>query len=206
MRTAVWILPAILVGFALLWGMQAMIGMEGRLEESRGNYQIDFVRLRQDTEVETKRREIPKKLQQEEPPPIPSVAKSVPRPGSELGEPLAILDTALEIDDAPDELALAVGEDTDIVPLVRVEPIYPPKAQQLGLTGWVEVVFTITAAGTVRDPVVVAHEPSGIFDRAALRAIRKWKYAPRIENGKPVERHNVGVRLEFRMRPKADEA
>ena len=55
------------------------------------------------------------------------------------------------------------------------------------------------AAGTVKDPVVIASHPSNIFNRAALRAIRKWKYNPKIEDGVAVERPGVQVRLTFEL-------
>ena len=63
----------------------------------------------------------------------------------------------------------------------------------------VEVEFTISRAGTVKDPRVVAYEPSTIFNKAALRAIKKWKYNPKIENGKAVEQPGIAVRLRFAL-------
>jgi protein TonB len=59
--------------------------------------------------------------------------------------------------------------------------------------------FTISTAGTVKDVEVVASEPGSIFDRAAVQAVRKWKYNPKILDGKPVERPGVKVRLDFEM-------
>ena len=88
---------------------------------------------------------------------------------------------------------------SDIIPLVRVNPQYPMRAAQRGIEGWVEVEFTITPAGTVSDPVVIGAKPKGMFNRAALRAIRKWKYNPRMENGVAVERPGVKVRLTFEL-------
>ena len=84
---------------------------------------------------------------------------------------------------------LGVGEvvtDRQLSPLVRVHPMYPQKAAQRGVEGWVEVEFTISKTGTVKDPKVVAAEPSRIFNRAALRAIRKWKYKPELVDGEAV--------------------
>ena len=89
--------------------------------------------------------------------------------------------------------------DSDAIPLVRIEPTYPPRAAERGIEGWVEVEFTISPRGTVEDPVVVAYHPSSIFNNAALRAIRRWKYNPKIVNGKPVARKGVKVHLEFEL-------
>ena len=91
------------------------------------------------------------------------------------------------------------GSDSDVVPVVRVNPQYPIRAAEQGVEGWVELEFTITASGTVKDPVVVAAKPARIFDVEALRAIGKWRYNPKIVDGKPVERSGVRVRLRFRL-------
>ena len=47
------------------------------------------------------------------------------------------------------------------------------------------VQFSVTAVGTVRDAVVVASEPGTIFDDAALKAIARWRYNPRVETARP---------------------
>ncbi len=54
----------------------------------------------------------------------------------------------------------APSSDSDIIPLVRVLPQYPPQAMSRGIEGWVIVEFTISAAGTVKDPVVLESDPS----------------------------------------------
>jgi protein TonB len=91
------------------------------------------------------------------------------------------------------------GADRDAVPLVRIEPDYPMQARQRGQEGWVVLEFTISTAGTVKDVAVVASEPGTVFDRAAISAVRKWKYNPKIVGGKPVERPGVKIRLDFEM-------
>ena len=60
-----------------------------------------------------------------------------------------------------------------------------------------ELVFTITAVGTVIDVVVTSSHPGTVFDRAAVRAVSKWKYTPKVENGAAVERPGVRQRLKF---------
>jgi periplasmic protein TonB len=83
------------------------------------------------------------------------------------------------------------------VPLVRIEPAYPPRAEERGIQGWAQVRFTVTAAGTIRDAVVVASEPGEIFDEAAMKAVARWRYNPRIDRGVAVER--VGLETVFRF-------
>ena len=80
------------------------------------------------------------------------------------------------------------GEDRDAIPIVRVAPEYPPRAIARGIEGWVQVQFTVTTIGTVKDAIVVAAEPRKTFDDAALKAIARWRYNPKVENGVAVER------------------
>ena len=187
---------AFAVTFGLFWVMQALIGVEGALDKDASRRVVDFVRLKRESETETKKRKLPDKKPPEEQPPPPDLNLSQNlRPDMEGGDVMPILDTSVELAGGPS--GVAAGADTDIVPLVRVNPQYPMRAQQRGIEGWVEVEFTISAAGTVKNPKVVAYHPSTIFNRAALRAIRKWKYNPKIEEGKAVERPGVVVRLSF---------
>jgi protein TonB len=186
------------ITFGLFWVMQALIGTEGKLDESGKRSVVDFVRLKREEASEDKKRELPKKKPPEEPPPPPDLNLSQNQnPDSDMGDSLAIATSDIDLGGAP---TLGSGSgDSDIVPLVRVEPIYPQRAAQRGIEGWVEVEFTITAAGTVKNPRVTAFEPSSVFNRAALKAIRKWKYNPKVEDGKAVERPGVRQRLRFTL-------
>lgn len=86
----------------------------------------------------------------------------------------------------------------DVVPLLRVEPVYPRQAARNGEQGWVKIEFTITEQGIVVDPAVVDARPGRTFDRSALTAIRQWRFQPRIVNGKPVAVRATQV-IEFRL-------
>lgn len=186
------------ITFGLFWVMQFLIGAEFKLDESGKNRVVDFVRLKREEASEDKKRELPKKKPPEEPPPPPDLNLSQNQnPDSDMGDSLAIATSDIDLGGAP-SLGAGAG-DQDIVPLVRVEPIYPQRASQRGIEGWVELEFTITSAGTVKNPIVTAFEPSSVFNRAALKAIRKWKYNPKVEDGKAVERGGVTVRLTFQL-------
>lgn len=76
----------------------------------------------------------------------------------------------------------------DIIPIVRINPIYPREAAMKGTEGWVKIEFTITETGTVKNPRVIDAKPARVFNREATRAILKWKFKPRVINGVAVER------------------
>ncbi len=78
--------------------------------------------------------------------------------------------------------------DLNVVPTLRIPPVYPPRALRSGIEGVVTVEFTITTDGSVKDTVIVKAKPKKIFDKAVLKAIAKWKFDPDMVDGKPVEK------------------
>jgi protein TonB len=84
----------------------------------------------------------------------------------------------------------------DLEALVTPEPVYPPEAFRNRVEGWAEIEFTVDERGATGDIVVVAAEPSGVFDAAATEAVAAWRYLPRVVNGQPVaQRTSVTLRF-----------
>jgi protein TonB len=185
------------VTFGLFWVMQALIGVAGKILEDKPALVVDFVRLKRDSQPETKKREIPDRKKPDQPPPPPPMNFSQnlnPDEGASVAIPA--VDVGLEL--AATDLGSG-GSDRDVVPLVRVEPQYPMSAKQRGVEGWVELKFTITAAGTVANIVVTAANPGTIFNKAAVNAVSKWKYNPKVEAGTAVDRPGVRQRIKFEL-------
>ena len=173
----------LLTTFGLFWVMQALIGVSGELQEGRASPRIEFVRLKRDSTPETKQRETPRrqKPEQQPPPPEMNLAKNID-PGEAVGEIVSLADASAELAEAA-AVGAGVGSDRDVVPLVRVDPDYPPRARQRGIEGYVDLEFTIGPTGAVEDPRVIGANPTGVFDEAALRAVRRWRYNPKLEDG-----------------------
>lgn len=89
------------------------------------------------------------------------------------------------------------ASDGEYLPIVKVQPVYPRRALQRGIEGYVIVEFVVTKNGSVRDPVVVEAEPEGVFDRAAMKAALKFKYKPRVVDGEPIEVPGVRNKISF---------
>jgi TonB family protein len=66
----------------------------------------------------------------------------------------------------------------------QVQPVYPAQALALRLSGDVTLNATIAADGRVRGVGVVSGQP--VLAAAAIDAVRKWRYAPSLLDGKPV--------------------
>lgn len=77
-----------------------------------------------------------------------------------------------------------------------VAPRYPRAAERRNVSGWVDVVFTVTTTGSVEDIEIVGSEPGDIFVDAATRAVEKWEFEPVVEDGQVVEKR-AGVRMMF---------
>ena len=87
------------------------------------------------------------------------------------------------------------ASDGEYLPIVKVAPIYPRRAQSRGLEGYCIIEYTVTKSGSIRDPVAIDCQPSGIFERASLKASLKFKYKPRVVDGEPIE--VAGVQNKF---------
>jgi len=77
-------------------------------------------------------------------------------------------------------------DERELIPLVQIPPPYPPEAKMLSREGMVELEYTVTEKGLVKDIVIVDAKNRNLFGQAAMRAVSKWKYKPLIVDGKPV--------------------
>ena len=180
---------------SVFWLLWHLVGRQVDVTQFKEAQRIDFSRLRKDTEVQTKRDQ---KVERERPPPTPEMPKmSFSTSGIENN--VATLTPVVDARGAMTRMSMSAGSDRDVIPLVRIAPDYPPRALSRGLEGWVKVQFTITPTGTVKDPIVVDAEPKQMFDDAALKAIARWRYNPRVEGGVAVERVGVQTIIRFQL-------
>jgi TonB family protein len=102
----------------------------------------------------------------------------------------------LEAAAAQNALANAMVPATQLTMVKSVQPIYPARALAGRIEGWVELAFTVTEKGLVKDVTVHAASNPGIFDDAAIRAVAQWRYQPFTRDGKPAAVHS-SVRIRF---------
>jgi protein TonB len=169
---------------------------------------VEFVRMRRSVEIEPKKREKVEREKPEQAPVTPTlnVAKDE---GFNLELDVQAINAGLGAEfgsaggrggDGSGRGALAFSSglsDRDPLPLVRVDPQYPPQATRRGLEGWVHVRFIVTTAGSIKNVQVVKSSHS-MFERAAVAAAQKWKYQPALRGGKPIETEMETV-IRFQM-------
>jgi len=67
--------------------------------------------------------------------------------------------------------------------------VFPPDAKAQHLEGYAIVGYDVKADGTVTNVGIVESDPPGVFDEAALTAVRSWRFQPAVQNGERVQYH-----------------
>ena len=182
--------------FALFWVMTTLIRVPQVLIGPEPLPRVAFVNVRTPEPVPPKVRRPPPRPEQIEP--TPTVAPAPTPVGPGIPYRTGPHNKELDPTDGERWVRPAPG-DGDAVPLVRLAPRFPERALRSGTEGRVLVEFSVDRVGRVRNAFVVVAEPPGVFDRAALEAIRGWRYSPRIVNGRAVERTGLRVAIPFRL-------
>lgn len=206
-RFAISLFAGTAIALALFWAMYYMISNNQQgLKKTTDVRMVDFVRYKRDTKIQSKERKIPEKPKPKERPAQPKLqTHSVTISQTSVPDmDMPNLDIPLQTNSFNGSVlsGLEVGTgkiSTNVMPLVRIPPIYPMRAANRRIEGWVKVEFTITKEGTVKDAVVVAAQPSSIFNRAALKAIKRWKFKPQIIAGEAYEQRAVQT-LKFNLK------
>jgi protein TonB len=183
-------LLAVPVAIGLFYLMQALVDRDYKQQDTKARKIADIVVP--DKVIETNLKEVkPEKVEDpEEPPPDlepidfdtdidMNVANTAPTTGINL---------------KLSSSGMSSG-DGEYLPIVKVAPIYPRRAQTRGISGYCIVEYTVTKTGSIRDPQAVDCQPSGIFESASVKAAEKFKYKPRVVDGEPIE--VAGVQNKF---------
>lgn len=135
---------------------------------------------------------------------VPDPSETLPAPRTAAITPSASSDARQPVSDTPPPQTAArlpsapASVTVDAQLTHRVEAQYPEAALRNGVQGYVDVQFTITAQGTVTNVAVVRSAPDDIFDRAAVDAVSRWRYDPRVVDGRPVESQSH-ARVRFKL-------
>lgn len=196
-RYAFSVAVGVFVTLTLLFVMHLLIEYgESAMSKPRDRHMLEFVRVKRNETLNTD------EVTPEKPDKPPEVPPEVPPQDMDANDPNAptvnipppSVNSNVDIG-GPGGMNVAEG---DYLPIVRVAPVYPARALSRGIEGYVDMGFTVTTAGTVRDPAVL-FSTSSLFERAATRAVLKFKYKPRVVDGVPVDVPNVKTRITFKI-------
>ncbi|MEQ8993078.1 MAG: energy transducer TonB [Pseudomonadales bacterium] len=182
--------------FALFMLMQALIKSDrSPFDEAVEGRLVDFVRLQDEQDIEIKTRKPKPPPPPDEPPP------DMPEQSFDTSD----VSIGVDIGAVRTNVDLNVGgiggfsSDGEYLPIVKVAPVYPRRAQTRGIEGYVLLEFVVTKTGAVENPVVIEASPPGIFDRSAIQAALKFKYKPKVVNGEPIDVAGVRNLITFEL-------
>ncbi|MDA0680309.1 MAG: energy transducer TonB [Proteobacteria bacterium] len=186
-----------IITLSLIFVMHLLIEhAEDAISKEGTKHQLDFVRIKKNETLNTE------DYTPEKPPKPPEIPPVTPPQDSDVVDPNAPTinipapDVSTNMDiGGPGGMNIAEG---DYLPIVRVAPVYPARALSRGVEGYVDMSFTVTTTGTVKDPIVT-FSTSSLFDRSATQAVLKFKYKPRVVDGVPVEVAGVTTRIRFEL-------
>ncbi|MCR8921341.1 TonB family protein [Dasania sp. GY-MA-18] len=180
------------ITIALLLFMQALIEMDTPIS-SVSHTAIRAPIMEPDKEIEVKTPEKPK-------PPIDPV-----------DPPLAMLETMpinAPIDGTTIPTDYEGGIDIDpssnamsgnAISMMQVAPNYPERARRKGIEGYVDLVFDLSATGQTLNIRILDAQPRGYFEQASIRALKKWKYKPAMEDGVAIAISNMTTRISYSL-------
>ena len=85
--------------------------------------------------------------------------------------------------------------DREVQPLVRIAPIMPPRAEK---SGHCKVRFNVSAEGTPYD-VQTTYCTQSLFERATIKSVTRWKFNPKVVNGRHVAMTGVENKVTYRL-------
>lgn len=203
MKFFVAIIAGACISMGILAIMAALVSSDDVYIENVEDYPlVELTEPRKDSKAIYKKRIL-------EPPPEPpqkpggiSSVRAVPAKTTadikQIEMPDMDIDTSLQ----SQEFAMDTPESGGATPIYRALPRYPISAARQKVRGWVKLKFSINPQGVPEDIEVLESQPEEIFDQAAIDALARWKYRPKMDNGKPVKQENLSVRIDFGKKKK----
>ena len=189
-RMIVAALFAIPVALGLFSIMNALIDRDFENPDIKTRKVAEIVRPDEEIEVNVKQDKPEKVEDPEQPPPEMQPLEF------DMDMDVDVVNTAptARVDVSISSSGMSSG-DGEYLPIVKVAPIYPRRAQTRGISGYCIVEYVVTKSGSIRDPQPVDCQPSGVFESASVQAALKFKYPPRVVDGEPIE--VAGVQNKF---------
>lgn len=194
-RYSVSFITGVVITFALLWVMQILIATGRKAVVDEQDFSLgDFIRVRKEEIVNR---------DEDDPEPPPEVEEAPPEMPDVQSDNLDTSQSIsiggpggnLEFNLAGGRIGMGEG---DYLPIVKVAPIYPRRAQTRGLEGQCLIQFTVSTTGATKDAEVVECT-SSLFANASRKAVEKFKYKPRVEDGVAKEVRGVQHIITFKL-------
>ena len=184
-----------LATFALFTLMTALISGEFQAGEKFETPSFEINPIAEDIKVVKRQTEVVQVKRVVTPPPPPQIER---QQASKPAEAIASIEGAIPEFEAPkidrQNFKIQVS-DRDAQPLVRIPPIMPPRAEK---SGHCKVRFDVSPEGQPFN-VTATYCTQNLFERASTKSVQKWKYNPKIVDGRAVARSGVESKITFKL-------
>jgi protein TonB len=194
-RLLIGALLALPVAGGLFFIMQYLIASATpEIDDSKRTKLADILMPEREIETNLKEQKPDKVEDPEEPPP------DLETPDVDMDMDVEVVNVApkAQVDVAIETTGMSTG-DGEYLPIVKVAPIYPRRAQSRGISGYCIVEYTVTTSGAIRDPRPVDCQPAGVFEDASVKASMKFKYKPRVVDGVAIEVGGVQNKFTYEL-------
>ncbi len=188
--------------------MHLMISSEGKsIKETKKKPHLVYLSEKRDTKIEKKKRIKPKEPPKKEPiKQIKIIKTNIPKINQKVNvKPLKTvvpknidISAISSLSGAQVASAVTIEKpslyDANSLKIVRkVNPRYPRRAKMKKQQGSVQLQFLISKDGSVSNVVVLSSNPKGAFDKASIKAIKRWKFKASSEE------KNATITFNFRL-------
>ena len=188
------------VAFLLFVFMAFLIQIRAEFKPPEEYITVDLGNVKPESDIQGKKRTPPRKPPPPKKPPPPE--KIIVQEENKIVNDMSFQMSSLNVDLKGDGPFLGKGgamNDGEAIPLMITEPRWPRKALMEGIEGKVRLCFNILPDGKATEVRVVDSNPKRLFDRAAQRAVYKWKFKPQVVDGVAIEQKNMCYTMEFKL-------
>jgi protein TonB len=194
---------ALLLSISVFSFMAFMVSADSsRHMKKADSLAFNMVMVEEDSAIQRRQRAVPEKPETPRAPEQPIVRTSnTPAPSniSSVSSMTLGLDTSISGLEISSPEFGDFGVTQNVMPLSRVEPNYPSRALKRNIEGSITLSFNIDPNGRTVDIKVTSAQPKRIFDREAIRAIKKWRFQPKVVDGVAVSQFGMSQTIEFKM-------
>lgn len=189
---------AALLTVLLFLAMRALISKEFQPQDKSETASFEINPKVEDIQVIERETKVDKVKKVITPPPPPQIERAK---ADKPTEKIASIEGAIPEFEAPkiDKQSFKIAvSDRDAQPLVRIPPIFPPRFMQGDNSGYCKVRFDVSPEGQPFNVDAYICTTKQIKN-ATVKSVQKWKYNPKIVDGRPVARSGVESTIKFNL-------
>ena len=189
-KTLIYIAPLVFTFLVFLIIQQLILRSGELIKENKVPNLVEFIRIKQDDNLQERTRTLPEKPPKPKRPPTPELQLDPNKPPPINNFDFDIPDFSLPTDFKGaflGDISNLTSGTSQLIPIVKVAPRCPREAAISGIDGSVLMVLNVNANGKVDKVVIKQAKPPNVFNSEAVRAVRRWQFKPKTIDGVAVD-------------------